>query len=101
MTTADGSVNGTTLVVNHGPPGQRWNLVILGDGYRNAELGRYATDVQNFVNTLQATNPFNELWNAINVYRVDVSYTDSGADDPTECGGSGSSPRTYFDASFC
>lgn len=36
MTTADGSVNGTTLMVNHGPPAQRWNLVILGDGYRNA-----------------------------------------------------------------
>jgi hypothetical protein len=32
---------------------------------------------------------------------VDVTSTDSGADDPTACGGTGATPRTYFDASFC
>jgi len=101
MTTTDGNVSGTALVVNHGPPAQRWNLVILGDGYRQIELGQYASDVQNFVNTLQGTNPFNEVWNAINVYRIDVVSTDSGADDPISCGGSGATPKTYFDASFC
>lgn len=101
MTTSDGRVTGTTLVINHGPPSQRWSLVILGDGYRESELGIYATDVQNFINTLQTTRPFNEVWNAINIYRVDVTSTDSGADDPIACGGTGATPRTYFDASFC
>jgi IgA Peptidase M64 len=101
MTTNDGSVIGTTLVIDNGPPARRWNLVILGDGYIQTDLGTYATDVQNFINTLQITRPFNDFWNAINIYRVDVVSTDSGADDPTACGGTGATPATYFDASFC
>jgi hypothetical protein len=35
MTTADGSILGTTRIVDNGPPAQRWDLVILGDGYQN------------------------------------------------------------------
>jgi hypothetical protein len=47
------------------------------------------------------TPPYNDLWAAINVFRIDVASTDSGAADPKKCGGSGASPRTYFDATFC
>jgi hypothetical protein len=39
MTTSDGSISGTTLVIDHGPPARRWNLVILGDGYSQNDLG--------------------------------------------------------------
>ena len=53
------------------------------------------------INHLKNTRPFDELWNAINIYRVDVTSTDSGADDPAACGGPGATPATYFDASFC
>src|SRR6476659_7121355 len=101
MTTSDGSVIRTTTIADHGPRALRWNLVIMGDGYQSSQLGQYANDVQNFVNTLQSIDPFNKMWNAINIYRIDVASTDSGADDPTACGGSGASPKTYFDASFC
>jgi hypothetical protein len=49
-----------------------------------------------------AGNPaFDRLQTAINVHRVDVTSTESGAADPTACGGTGASPPTYFDASFC
>ena len=50
-----------------------------------------------------ATPPFDEpaVQAAINVHRVDVASTDSGADDPSACGGTGTTARTYFDASFC
>jgi IgA peptidase M64 len=101
MTTSDGRIIGTTTIVDHGQRALRWNLVIMGDGYQQTQLGQYANDVQNFVNTLQSTDPFNIMWNAINIYRIDVTSTDTGADDPTACGGTGASPRTYFDASFC
>ena len=37
---------------------------------------------------------------AINVFRVNVRSTDSGADDPVSGGGTGATARTYFDASF-
>ena len=101
MTTADGNVLGTTVVVNHGLPSQRWNFVVMGDGYRESELLKYSYDVQNFVDKLKDTEPFDELWNAVNIYRIDVTSTDSGAKDPVACGGTGATPATYFDGSFC
>jgi hypothetical protein len=102
MTTNDGYVIGTTKVVDHGADNARWNLVIVGDGYQASELAQYHTDVQNFITTLQATPPFDELFCGINVHRVDVVSTNSGADDPTDCsGGTGTTPNTYFDATYC
>jgi IgA Peptidase M64 len=64
-------------------------------------MNQYANDVQRFVDTMFQTPPFDELRLAINVFRIDVTSTDSGADDPTACGGSGATARTYFDATFC
>ena len=101
MGTSDGSVQGVTKIIDHGPDSVRWNLVILGDGYQTGELTNYAADALAFVNTLSATTPFDTLWPAINCHRVDVSSTDSGAADPIACGGTGATPSTYFDASFC
>src|SRR6202140_3761035 len=101
MGTSDGSVLGTTKIVDNGPATQRWNLVILSEGYRSTEMAQFATDAQQFANTLFATPPFDRLRTAINIYRVDVTSTDSGAKDPVVCGGTGANPHTYFDASFC
>jgi IgA Peptidase M64/FG-GAP-like repeat len=104
MSTKDGSVLGTTQVVDNGPSSVRFDLVIMGDGYQSAQLAQFATDAQAFVTKLFATAPFDDpaVAAAINVHRVDVSSTDSGADDPKACtGGTGATKRTYFDASFC
>jgi len=99
--TSDGTIQGSTKIVDHGSDALRWNLVLVSEGYRSTEMANFATDAQDFVNTLFATAPFNTLQAAINVHRVDVTSTDSGADDPTACGGTGASPATYFDATFC
>jgi hypothetical protein len=101
MTTSDGQVVGVTTVVDHGPRSSRWNMVVLSDGYRSTELAKYSTDVENFINAIKNTKPIDELWNAINIHRVNVTSIDSGADDPIACGGTGATPRTYFDATFC
>lgn len=101
MSTADGAVLGATKIVDNGPATRRWNLIILSEGYRSAEMAQFASDAQQFANTVSSTPPFNRLRAAVNIYRVDVTSTDSGAADPTACGGTGASPRTYFDASFC
>lgn len=101
MSTADGSVVGTTQIVANGPASLLWNLVLLGDGYRSTQLAQFASDAQAFVNVLFATPPFDQTQPAINVFRVDVTSTDSGADDPAACGGTGATRATYFDASFC
>lgn len=101
MSAADGSVLGTTPIVFNGPASQKWNLVIVAEGYRDVEISNFHNDAQSFVQTLFQTPPFDELSSAINIYRIDVTSIDSGADDPVACGGTGATPRTYFDASFC
>ena len=83
MSTSDGYVGSSVKVVDHGSPGSRWNLVIVGDGYQAGDLGQYHTDVRNFIDEIYNTAPFNELWCGINVYRVDVVSLERGADDST------------------
>jgi hypothetical protein len=107
MTTADGTVLGTTKLVDHGPAWAKWNLVIVSEGYRANQMSQFHDDADGFVDVFFATAPFDDadLQCAINVYRIDVTSTDSGADDPNPCGndtdGSGATPATYFDASYC
>jgi hypothetical protein len=105
VSAADGSVGATQKIVDHGADAQRYNVVILGDGYGAGEMAKYQADVQSFVDVFSHTAPFGDLWCGINVYRIDVVSTDSGADDPVVCGdgsaGSGAVARTYFDATFC
>ena len=103
MGMTDGRVIGTTRIVDNGSPALRYNLVIVAEGYQDtaADMAQFASDAQQFVDSLFSTPPLNELRNAFNIFRVDVTSTDRGADDPTACGGSGATPATYFDASFC
>ena len=102
MTTADGAVLGATKIVDGGSSALRWELVIMGDGFRRGELGRFEAETRRVVEAVLRTPPYDELRAAINVYRVDVASTDSGATDPVDCaGGSGAVKRTYFDATFC
>lgn len=101
MGTSDGSVLGATKIVDHGSDTDRWTMVLVAEGYRASEMAQFHTDAQNFVNILFATAPFDTLQPAVNVYRLDVTSTNSGANDPVACGGSGATPATFFDATFC
>jgi hypothetical protein len=105
VTAADGAVVGRTKLVDHGADGLRWCLVILSEGYRTAELATFHVDAAAFVEKLFNTEPFSQMWCGINVYRVDVSSTDSGADDPAGCAdgtpGAGTVRATFFDTTFC
>ena len=105
MSTVDGFVGATVKVVDHGPNGARYNIVIVGDGYRAADAGKYHADVRASSTRCAGPPRSRDLWCGINVHRVDVVSTDSGADDPASCGdlsvGSGAAPRTYFDSTFC
>ena len=96
MSEADGRVLGVTKLVDNGPADLRWNLVLMGDGYRASELPIFRSDADAFVAKLRSTEPFDELMGGINVFLVDVESTDSGARDPS----TGATPRTFFNASF-
>ncbi len=101
MGTSDGTVLGNTKIVDAGPNNLRWNVVLVSEGYRASEMDLFAGDAQQFADKLLTSAPFDRLRSAINVFRVDVTSTDSGAREPTSCGLSGRKPKTYFDASFC
>jgi hypothetical protein len=101
MTLSDGAVLGQTQIESNGPAAQRFNLVLVSEGYQATEITKFAADAQSFVHTLFATPPFQGLRPAFNIYRIDVASTNSGADDPVACGGTGQAPHTYFDARFC
>ena len=101
MGVGDGVVKGTTRIFDSGSTAQRFNLVLVGEGYRESELGVFASDCEDFVEALFATRPFDEFRRAFNIFRVDVASRESGARDPVACGGTGADPGTYFDATFC
>jgi IgA Peptidase M64 len=101
MGTSDGQVLGNTKIVDAGPAKDRWNVVIVSEGYRDSEIPQFSEDAAQFAATLLSAAPFDRLRAAINVYRVDVTSKESGARDPAKCNGTGAKPKTYFDASFC
>ncbi len=68
----------------NGNSGNRVDLVILGDGYTSAELasGKYASDVELFVQQMFLQEPYQEYSRYFNVHRVDVTSVESGVDHP-------------------
>ncbi|MET3806821.1 hypothetical protein ABIB25_003841 [Nakamurella sp. UYEF19] len=104
MSASDGYVLGMSKIVDHGPNSSRWNLVFVGDGYRSTELNQYRADVNAIVQQFRATPPFDNLFCGINVHRIDVVSTQSGADDPLDApdspAGTPTTANTYFDATF-
>ena len=61
-----------------GPPEQRLNLVVLGDGYTEAELAEYRADVDKHLNVLWSIDPFRSYRNYLNVYMIEVVSNESG-----------------------
>lgn len=97
----DGVVHGLQTVLDNGPASERWNLVIVAEGYREDELTSFAASVDAFIERFSSTPPFDQLVSGVNVYRVDVASAESGADDPVVTGGgTGRTVRTFFDATF-
>jgi IgA Peptidase M64 len=100
MGTSDGAVLGSTQIFGGAPRNRAFNVVLLADGFTAAQQNDFNTACTNFVTAFRGTPPFDDLSPAINVFRVNVRSTDSGADDPTATGGTGAVVRTYFDSTF-
>lgn len=105
MGTADGYVVGLTKTRDAGSPSELFNLVIVAEGFTIAEQANFQTNVQELIDHLFSTAPFNQeaVACAINVYRLDVVSDEAGADTPNcaDGTGNGNTVDTYFDASFC
>ena len=53
-----------------GPPAQRLNLIILGDGYQWDQGSLFMADVDRNLSVMWATEPFRSYRNYMNVYQV-------------------------------
>ncbi|GEM_PF-2096391 len=69
-------------IINNGSSDNRLDLAVLGDGYTAGELQKYRNDVQNFLQGFFAQEPFREYQRYLNVHRIDVTSSQSGADHP-------------------
>lgn len=66
-----------------GPASSRFNLVVMGDGYTEAELPKFREQVDKHLNVLWSIEPFKSYRNYVNVYAVEIASPESGVDcDP-------------------
>jgi hypothetical protein len=105
MSSADGTVIGLPKIADAGEPASCWNMIIVSDGYTPAQMGQFASDANAVRDRLLREPPFirPEISGVINIYRLDVSSVQQGADKPRCADGAGTGQRvaTYFDSTFC
>ena len=66
-----------------GPPANRFNLVIAGDGYTESEQDKFMQQVDKHLNIMWSIEPYKSYRNYINVYAVKIISAESGIDcDP-------------------
>ncbi|WP_157549889.1 M64 family metallopeptidase [Nonomuraea candida] len=61
-----------------GAPAKRFNLIIMGDGYTEAEQDEFRADADRHLNVMWSIEPFKSYRNYVNVYRVDIVSGESG-----------------------
>ncbi len=83
-------------IIKSGPPSQKVDLLILGDGYTKDEMGKFEKDVKKYVKALFSLSPFKENRNNFNVKAVKAISEQSGPDQPRK----GVFNNTAVDASF-
>lgn len=69
-------------VFENGPPEEKVDLLILGDGYTREELPTFREEVRRLVGILFETPPFSERRMDFNVWAIDRASEDSGVDRP-------------------
>ncbi len=75
---------GVTTILDNGPSSNRLDLVFVGDGYTEPELGLYASHAASILPQVLLQPPFSRYQSYFNAHRVDVISNESGVDhDPT------------------
>lgn len=100
MATTDGAVLGATQIFGAAPRGRAFTVALLAEGFTADQQADFDAACAGFVDALRATPPFDALGDAINVFQVNVTSAEDGADDPAATGGTGRAARTFFDAAF-
>src|SRR5437016_4683919 len=63
-----------------GDVAKRFNMVVLGDGYTEAEQAKFREHVDKHLNVLWTIEPYKTYRNYINVFAVSIVSAESGVD---------------------
>jgi hypothetical protein len=69
-------------ILEHGPPSQKVDLVLLSEGYTASEMEKFHRDARRLTDTLFATEPFRSRKTSFNVRAMDVPSPVSGINRP-------------------
>ena len=69
-------------VIDNGPPSEKVDLVLVGEGYTEAEASKFRADVQRLTDRLFSTEPFRSRKGDFNVRAVHVPSEESGVNRP-------------------
>ncbi len=71
-------------VLESGPPRDKVDLLLLGDGYTAAEMDKWHADAKRLTEILFSTSPFKERRADFNVWAIDTPAAESGVSRPLE-----------------
>jgi hypothetical protein len=71
-----------TQIIHNGPPHEKVDLVILGDGYTAKDMKKFLADVRHYTDRMFSTQPFKSRRKDFNVWAASVPSDDSGIDQP-------------------
>jgi hypothetical protein len=71
-------------VIQNGPPREKVDLLLLGDGYTAAEMDKWHRDARRTADTLFAAPPFKEHRQDFNVWAIDTPAEESGVSRPSD-----------------
>lgn len=84
-------------IVSNGPSPQKVDLLILGDGYTEKEIGKFVADAKRLSAHLFTVSPFKELAKNFNVWALAVPTVESGVSRPSTNTYRGSALHTQYD----
>jgi hypothetical protein len=75
---------GLWAVVKNGEPRDKVDLLLLGDGYTQAEMPKWHADAKRFAAMLFSQSPFKEHQSSFNVWALDTPAAESGVSRPSD-----------------
>ena len=85
-------------VIQNGPPRDKVDLLLLGDGYTASEMNKWHADAHRLAETLFAASPFKEHRRDFNVWAIDTPAEQSGVARPSDAVYRHSPLRAAYDA---
>jgi hypothetical protein len=71
-------------VIENGPPRDKVDLLLLGDGYTASEMNKWHRDARRTAELLFAASPFKEHRQDFNVWAIDTPAEESGVSRPSD-----------------